>query len=106
MLRPAISSSSFSSERFVKDLVSRRGFVVEPMEARQLLTITAAFVPVTISAAAITADSQLSNYKTFDLQVTVGSGDEVWRVEVARILPQGDEDAAIAVYRRGYDRAA
>lgn len=41
-----------------------------------MLTITAAFVPVTISSAAITADSALSGYKTFDLQVTVSSGDD------------------------------
>jgi len=41
-----------------------------------MLTITAAFVPVSISAAAITADPALSGYKTFDLQVTVSSGDD------------------------------
>ncbi len=49
---------------------------LEAMESRQLLTVTPSFVPVTISAAAIAADSKLATCKSFDLMVNVTSGDD------------------------------
>jgi hypothetical protein len=51
----------------------------ENLESRQLLsgTVTAKLVPVSIKSAAITADSNLNNYQTYDLQVTV-TGDNDW----------------------------
>lgn len=51
----------------------------ENLESRQLLsgTVTAKLVPISIKSAAITADSNLNNYQSYDLQVTV-TGDNDW----------------------------
>ena len=46
------------------------------MESRRLLSITPSLVPVAISATAKTADPQLANDKSFDLKVTISSGDD------------------------------
>jgi hypothetical protein len=70
MLRPATSSSRLAKTQ------KRAAFRLEPMEQRQLLSVSTSFVPVTISPSAIAADSQLSNYKSFDLKVTISSGDD------------------------------
>lgn len=53
-------------------------FELQRLESRQLLsgTLTPKFTPVTITPAAISADSSLSNYKTFDLQVTITGTDD------------------------------
>jgi hypothetical protein len=55
----------------------RRGpsVLMEAIEARQLMSVSASWAEVPISSAAKTADSQLSNYRTFDLKVSVSSGD-------------------------------
>lgn len=52
---------------------------LEPLERRQLLSgsVTAKLVPVTISSAAKSADSNLNNYVSYNLQVTV-TGDNDW----------------------------
>src|SRR5947207_3337684 len=50
---------------------------LQPLEGRQLMSITPKFVEVPISSAAKTADPNLSNFKTFDLQVTL-SGSTDW----------------------------
>lgn len=52
---------------------------LEPLEKRQLMsgTVTAKLVPHAISSAAKTADSNLNNYTSYDLQVTV-TGDNDW----------------------------
>jgi hypothetical protein len=52
---------------------------LEPLESRQLLSgsVTPSFVPVTISAGALSADPSLSNYETFDLKVTL-TGTNDW----------------------------
>jgi uncharacterized protein (DUF2141 family) len=47
----------------------------ESMESRTLLSVTPKWVEVPISSAAKAADGNLNNYKTYDLQVTVSSGD-------------------------------
>jgi hypothetical protein len=46
-------------------------------------------VPVTISSAAIAADSQLSNFKSYDLKVTVSSGDNWAGAEMHASLSSG-----------------
>jgi hypothetical protein len=56
--------------------VSRNGCVIQTLEDRRLMSMTASIVEVPISSAAKTADPALSNYKTLDLRVTVGSGDD------------------------------
>jgi uncharacterized protein (DUF2141 family) len=50
--------------------------LMEAVEARQFLTVTPSWVEVPISAAAKTSDSTLNNYRTFDLRVSVTTGDD------------------------------
>jgi hypothetical protein len=54
-------------------------FLMQSLERRQLLTgsVVPSFVPVTISAGALSADPSLSNFQTFDLKVTI-SGTNDW----------------------------
>jgi hypothetical protein len=47
----------------------------ESLEARQLLSVTPKLVEVPISSAAKAADPKLSNYRTFDLPVTLDKGE-------------------------------
>src|SRR6478672_1089700 len=54
---------------------SSRSMGLESLESRQLMSLTPTLVPVTISAAALAADPNLANYKTFDLQVTLDPGE-------------------------------
>ena len=51
-------------------------FTIEEIESRLLMSVGVHLVETPITAAAITADSQLSNYKSYDLQVTVAAGDD------------------------------
>jgi uncharacterized protein (DUF2141 family) len=74
--RDLMLHSALSSLFSRRSSIIRRAVAIEPMESRQLLSITPALVPVTISSAAKTADSQLANDKTFDLQVTLSTGDD------------------------------
>ena len=60
-------------------LSSRVPALFQPLEPRQLLSVTPSLVAVPISAAAIAADPSLANDKTFDLQVTLDKG-ERWLV--------------------------
>src|SRR5690349_4156914 len=80
------SSSSFTGK--VRDLMNHRktsrragrrsavDMLLEPIEPRRLLSVSTSWVEVPISASAKTADSTLSNYRTFDLRVSVTSGDD------------------------------
>ena len=56
--------------------VSQNGCVIQTLEDRRLMSMTATIVEVPITSAAKTADPALNNYKTLDLQVTVSSGDD------------------------------
>ena len=50
---------------------------LECLESRRLMSLTTSLVPVTLSSAALAADPNLANFKTFDLKVTL-TGDERW----------------------------
>jgi hypothetical protein len=50
--------------------------VIQPLEDRRMMSMTAQIVEVPISSAAKAADPNLNNYKTLDLKVTVTSGDD------------------------------
>jgi len=63
--------------------------VMEPMEKRQLLSISPSIVEVPISAAAKNADPSLNDYKTFDVRVTVSSDDHFRSGELKLVLAQG-----------------
>jgi hypothetical protein len=52
---------------------------LEGLESRKLMSISASLVSVPISAAALAADPNLANYKSYDLKVTL-TGDERWTV--------------------------
>ena len=62
---------------------------LESLESRRLLSLTASLVPVTISQAAITADPTLANYKTYDLQVTLDSGERWISMDMQAELTAG-----------------
>lgn len=55
---------------------ARRAVTIEPMELRQMLSISVKFVNVDISSAAKAADATLSSLRTVDVQATVTSGDD------------------------------
>src|SRR5205814_3342698 len=63
--------------------------ILEPIEARTLMSVSAKWVQVPISSAALSADPSLSNYKTYDLQVVVGSGDDWAAADLKANLSSG-----------------
>src|SRR3954462_15014161 len=70
---PGVGASSMKS---LPASSSRRPMMdIENLEPRQLMTITASLVPVTMPASAVAADATLANYKILDLQVTLSPGD-------------------------------
>ncbi len=74
--------------------VARRVSRVQPMmidalEARRLMSMSVTVKAVPISSAALSKDPSLSNYKTLDVQVTVGSGDDWISGELSVNLTSG-----------------
>jgi hypothetical protein len=70
--------------------VSNNRCVIDALEDRKLMSMTAVIKEVPISSAAKTADPSLSNYKTLDLQVTVSSGDDWISGEMTVNLTSGN----------------
>jgi len=62
---------------------------MENLETRQLMSLTTSLVEVPISQAAITADPALSNYKTYDLKVTLDPGERWISVDMKAVLSAG-----------------
>src|SRR5436190_1796888 len=63
---------------------------MENLEGRQMLTLTTALVPVPISSAAIAADPNLANYKTYDVKVTVDPGEKWISMDLKATLTAGN----------------
>src|SRR3954463_9943361 len=80
---PALSSPSSVARR-------RSQAIFESIESRTFLSVTPSFVEVPISAAAKTADSALNNYKTYNLKVTVGTGDDWSSGDLKATLSSGN----------------
>jgi len=68
----------------------RAAALMEPVEARQLMSVSASWTEVPISSAAKTADSQLNNYRSFDLRVSVSSGDDWGGANLKATLSSGN----------------
>lgn len=69
--------------------VSRVRPMIDTLEARRLMSMSVTVKAVPISSAAISDDPTLSNYKTLDVQVTVGSGDDWISGELSVNLTSG-----------------
>jgi len=61
----------------------------ERLESRRLFTITASLTEVPISQAALSADPNLANFKTFDLQVTLDPGEKWFATDMDAKLTTG-----------------
>jgi hypothetical protein len=70
--------------------VSAHPCVIQALEERRLMSMTAVIKEIPISSAAKTADPALNNYKTLDLQVTVSSGDDWISGELTVNLTSGN----------------
>src|SRR5690349_11217588 len=61
----------------------------EGLESRRFFSLVTKMVPVPISQAAINADPTLANYQTFDLQVTLDSGERWISNDAKFVLTHG-----------------
>lgn len=64
--------------------------LIQPLENRRLMSVSATIVEVPISAAATASDPNLNNYKTLDLKVTVSAGDDWISGELKVALTSGN----------------